>query len=157
MITTAPNAPMARAQATASAMARPGAASGSVTRRATRDGRSPSSAACSSIGRPDRRERRLRAQHVVRRRLVHLGDDQGQEGVGRGQVDVAEQLTDGRVRADHEDQQQADDQRRQQEAAQHARLPEPRERERAAGQLPGQRGTQDQQHRQRDQRPTRRT
>ena len=98
----------------------------------------------------DRGERGLRAQHVVRGRLVHLRDDQGQEGVGRGQVDVAEQLTDGRVRADHENQQQADDQRRQQQAAQHARLPDPGERQRAAGQLPGQRGAQDQQHGQRD-------
>src|SRR6202035_5664527 len=50
----------------------------------------------------------LRAQHVVRARLVHLGDDEGQQRVGRGQVAVAEELTDRRVRADHEDQQQAD-------------------------------------------------
>ena len=48
MMITAPNAPIARAQAMDRAMASPGAASGSVTRQKTRRGRSPSSPACCS-------------------------------------------------------------------------------------------------------------
>ncbi len=97
-----------------------------------------------------RAERSLRPHDVIGRRLVDLGDDQGQERVGRRQVEVPDQVTERREGADHEDQQQADDQRRQQQAAQHAGLPDPRERQRAAGQHVGQRSTDHEEHGQRD-------
>ncbi len=152
---TAPNAPMARAQDTASAMARPGAASGSVTRRNTRRGRSPEQRRLLLQPGVDGAERGLRAQHVIRGRLVDLGDDQGQERVGGRQVQAARCTSPiGRERADHEDQHQADDQRRQQQAAQHPGLPHPRERQRAAGQHPGQRGRHQEQHGHASRRPT---
>ena len=60
----------------------------------------------------DRGEGGMGAQHVERRRLVELGDDESEEGVHPRQVDVGEKVPERAFRTDEEDEQKADDERR---------------------------------------------
>ena len=80
-ISTAPKAPIARAQAIASPLARPGAASGRVTLRKADSGRSPSS--CASCSRRASTLVSAAAALMMKywRRLVELGHDKSEEGI----------------------------------------------------------------------------
>src|ERR1700721_1728938 len=109
MMTTAPKAPIALAQAMDKGIASPGWGRRQLTPREPPPRPVAEQAGLLLKPRLDASEGRLRAEYVVGRRLVDLRDDQGEEGVGRGLVQVSEQAADRRGRADEEPQQQAAD------------------------------------------------